>query len=170
LGQALSRRSKCEALGGQIQAALHYEAAQFLNQASSAPEVRNFICQLPEDARHDYQTVLGGLDGDGVRGHGPWFSWNRNRTFHYSRLGRRQPIRRALARAAQEIGHVDWPRRFGDRRFGYADQVVLEWLPPVAEQEDRLSRMADTTMALARFSQAAVNSYLTARGVLPGAA
>jgi hypothetical protein len=156
-----------EILDYRLQAALHYEAAHFLREASNETAVRDFIDTLPDRVQEDYQSVLTGLDDDPETGHGDWLEWSRNRTFHYSRLGRRQPIKRALARAAKETGSVNWPTGFGDRRFGYADQIVLEWLPTPDRQEESLSRMAGSVMALARFCQAAVGSYLVDRGVLP---
>jgi hypothetical protein len=154
-----------EMLNYRLQAALHYEAADFLRDASDNPAIGEFVAALPDPVQQDFRTVVAGLGVDPETGHGRWLKASRNRTFHYSKIG--PPIRKALARTADETGSVDWPARFGDRRFGYADQVVLEWLPSLDEQEERLSRMGDSVMALARFCQAAVGSYLVDRGVLP---
>jgi hypothetical protein len=156
-----------EILNYRLQAALHYEAAHFLTEALAETAVREFVGELPDPVREDYETVLAGLGDDPQTGHGDWLGLSRNRTFHYSRLGPRQPIKRALDRTADETGTVSWPRRFGDRRFGYADQVVAEWLPTPDQQEESLARMAAAVTALARFCQAAVGRYLVDRGVLP---
>lgn len=79
---------------------------------------------LPRPARRDFDFVLAGLDSDPDVGHGAWFEQNRNRTFHYSRLGRRGLT-------------------VGQTRFHFADQVALEWLPPADQHEHRLTRMSD---------------------------
>jgi hypothetical protein len=131
-------------LGYRMQAALLYEAAQFLREALEIPGVEEFVAGLPTPARNDFDFVLAGLHRDPEVGHGVWFEQNRNRTFHYSRLGPRAPIAGALRRAGPESGAVDWGRTVGQTRFHFADQVALEWLPPAEQQEGRLTRMSES--------------------------
>ena len=99
---------------------------------------------LPRPARNDADFALAALDTDPQVGHRAWFEQNRNRTFHYSRLGRRAPIARALRRAGPETGAVDWGRTVGQTRFHFADQVEFEWLPPGDQQEDLPAAAAHT--------------------------
>jgi hypothetical protein len=114
-----------ELLGYRMQAALHYEAAQFLQEALEVPGVEEFVAGLPRPARNDFDFVLAGLDSDPEVGHGTWFEQNRNRTCHYSRLGRRAPIARALRRAGPETGAVDWGLTVGQTRFHFAIRSPL---------------------------------------------
>jgi hypothetical protein len=70
-----------ELLGYRMQAALHYEAAQFLREALKVPGVEEFVAGLPRPARNDFDFVLAGLDSDPEVGHGT-----------PQRLGDRPPI------------------------------------------------------------------------------
>jgi hypothetical protein len=148
-----------------LQAALHYEAADFLRFSRRKAEVREFLADLSEEDQQDYDAVQAGLQDDSTAGHGDWFKLNRNRVFHYSTLGSDSPVRTALLAAANDTGRIDWEPRLGDRRFPFADQVALEWQGTAQKQAEQLERMSSTVMALARVCEAAIAKYLVDKKV-----
>jgi hypothetical protein len=55
-------------------------------------------------------------------------------------------------------------RHFGSVRFGFADDVAVQWLPDVdTDARDILAQLRDAVLALARFVQRATRAYLETR-------
>ena len=155
-----------ELLNYRLQAALHYEATLVLREASKIADIVSFVDGLSADAKTDRELVLSGVQDPSGQVHGAWLVNSRNRDFHYSHRGEHRPIAEALEKAAGDAGTVTWGRRFGLRRFGFADNVVLEWFPPQVQYGRMLERMSDAVLALARFSEAAVGEYMVQHGLL----
>lgn len=61
-------------------------------------------------------------------------------------------------------GTIDSGERFADARFGYADEVGVQLLPP-PDDADWMEELRDTAMALAEFAQRAAQKYMETRPV-----
>ncbi len=57
---------------------------------------------------------------------------------------------------------IDSGQRFGEARFGYADEVGVQLLPRL-DDLGWVEALRDTAMALADFAQRAAEAYLEAR-------
>lgn len=149
-----------------LQAALHYEAARCLHQARNWPEIREFIVALPKAAIAEYRTVVGGVDPESPHYHGKWLANARNRTFHYSKLNRGEPIGKALKSAADKEGSISYGT-VDSVRFGFADVVALEWLggPDADTDRTRVATLRVAVLAMTQFAQRAMRSHLDSKGI-----
>jgi hypothetical protein len=152
------------------QAALHYEAAQFIADARRRfPQVDAFIQTLEPDARDDCDRITGGIDPTSPHYHGRWLTDHRNVTFHSPKMHPdkaahgKEEISEALKAAAGLEGTITSGRGLGSVRFGFADQVAVQWLPDGENEVHLIVTLRDSVMALARFTQRAVDAYLTSR-------
>lgn len=154
-----------------LQAALYHEAASFIVDARQRfPSIDVFLDGLAETARDELSQIVGGVDPKSPRYHGDWLADHRNVTFHYPEMHpqkaahRAEEIYEALANAAEIESTITAGDNFGSVRFGFADDVVVQWLPDVgAEARDILSQLRETVLALARFVQRASRAYLEGR-------
>jgi hypothetical protein len=153
------------------QASLHHEAASFVVDARRRfPEIAAFIDGLPEIARDECAQIVGGIDPKSPHYHGDWLADHRNVTFHYPELHPdkaahgAEEIHEALAEAADIESTITAGDYFGSVRFGFADDVVVQWLPDVdTDAREVLSQLRDAVLALARFVQRAARAYLESR-------
>lgn len=152
-----------------LQAALHYEAARCLKLAYERfHEIRAFIDQLPVEAVEEYRFIVGGIDPDSPHYHGKWLSKARHATFHYSKLNRRQRVGQGLRTVAGEMGVISDDGTLAGVRFGFADNVALEWIGgsrPQAEVATQRTALVESVLAMTRFAQRAMSVYLASRGI-----
>jgi hypothetical protein len=134
------------------------------------PEIDAFVDGLPEIARDELLQTVGGVDPKSPHYHGDWLADHRNVTFHYPVMHPQkaahgaEEIHEALAKAAEIDSTITAKDNFGSVRFGFADDVVVQWLPDVdTEARDILSQLREAVLALARFVQRASRAYLEGR-------
>jgi hypothetical protein len=152
------------------QAALHHEAADRLVDAPRQfAEIRTFMDGLPSEATADRAIILDGIDPSSPHYLGDWYEAHRHVTFHYPVLQRdraaagAEELHNALTAAASLEGTITWTEgQFGSVRFGFADEVVVQWLPDAATQANLIERLRDSALALARYVQRATGAYLQA--------
>lgn len=118
------------------QAALHDEAARFIADARRRfPAVDEFIKHLDADAQAECERVTGGVDPKSGHYLGDWLADHRNVTFHYPEMHPdkaahgKEEIMQALQEAASLEGTITFEEHFGSTRFGFADEVAVQWLP-----------------------------------------
>jgi hypothetical protein len=149
-----------------LQAALHYQAAEFLRNArSDSRKVEEFISGLPPEAREQFEQVVGGIDPESPYFQGRWLKADRHRMFQYSELNRRKPLGKALTNAADTEGRITYGDALDSVRFGFADDVAAQWLSDPIEDDDRLVKLQEAVVALAQFAQLSMSAYLDAQGV-----
>jgi hypothetical protein len=144
------------------QASLHHEGATFITDARGMfREIERFISGLDADARGEADQVAGGIDPKSKHYLGDWLADNRNVTFHYPEMHPekaahgKEEIREALRKAASLEGTITASGDFGTLRFGFADDVPVQWLPDTETQVHRIEELRESVMALARFAQPA---------------
>lgn len=150
------------------QAALHHEAAGRLADAPRQfAEIRTFMDSLPPEAAADLDIIVGGINSTSPHHLGDWYAAHRHLTFHYSVLqrdraaARAEELHNALTAAASHEGTITWTDgQFGSVRFGFADEVVVQWLPDGDTQADLIAKLRDSALALARYVQRATGAYL----------
>jgi hypothetical protein len=150
------------------QAALHHEAADRLDDAPGRfTEIRTFMASLPREAQADLAIVLAGNDPVSEHYLGDWHAQHRHVTFHYPILhpdraaAGAEELHNALTAAAHLDGTITWTEdAFGSVRFGFADEVVVQWLPDGETQAELIVKLRDSALALARYVQRAVGAYL----------
>jgi hypothetical protein len=152
------------------QASLHHEAATFIVEARHRfPAIAEFIDKLPQEARDECAQVVGGIDPKSPHYHGDWLADHRNVTFHYPEMHPdkaahgAEEIHEALTKAADIESTITSGDAFGTVRFGFADDVAVQWLPDIETDRDVLSQLREAVMALARFVQRAAGAYLDSR-------
>jgi hypothetical protein len=151
------------------QAALHHEAAEFIRDTRKRfPDVEQFVTALPQAARDDLQRVLDGVDPKSPVYHGDWLDANRNVTFHYPEMHLqkaahgKEEIFNALTEAAGLEGTITTEENFGSVRFGFADEVAVQWIPE-HDTAATVANLRDAVAALAQFVQRAALAYLGSR-------
>jgi hypothetical protein len=79
--------------------------------------------------------VIGAVDRGSPRYLGEWLEDHRNVTHHYPKMHPtaaetgKEEMAEALGEAAEIVSTIDSGQRFGDARFGYADEVGVQLLP-----------------------------------------
>ena len=150
------------------QASLHHEAADFISQARRRfPEVSTFIEGLDTDARSACDQLVGGVDPKSPRFLGEWLEEHRNVTFHYAEMHpeaaahNAEEIAEALKAARDLVGTITEEDRLGGRvRFGFADDVVVQWLPDVDDLgTEWIERLRDDVILLGTFVREAIVAY-----------
>lgn len=149
------------------QLSLHFEAAEFIRDARRLfPDVEQFIAALPAKVRKDCDRVLAGTDPKATRYRGKWVEDLRNTAFHYPKMHPeaakhgQEPAANALAKAANltstiEVGDF----YFGEARFHFADEVVVQWIPEQGMRRALRNLGGDAT-ALVRVVTAAAERYV----------
>jgi hypothetical protein len=152
------------------QAALHHEAADFITDAERRfPGVKAFIEGLEQEAQDECAQVTGGIDPRSPHYLGDWLADHRNVTFHYPEMHPdkaahgKEEILQALRDAATLEGTITARDSFGTVRFGFADDVAVQWLPDVETQVHLIEQLRESVLALARFAQRAAGAYLRSR-------
>jgi hypothetical protein len=152
------------------QAALHDEAARFIADARRRfSQIDAFIQTLEQDARDECDQITGGIDPKSPHYHGDWLTDHRNVTFHYPETHPdkaahgKEEISEALKAAAELEGTVTFGQGLGSVRFGFADEIAVQWLPDVENEVHLIETLRESVMALARFAQRAVGAYLESR-------
>jgi hypothetical protein len=151
------------------QAALVHEAATFITDARRMfPAVASFVDGLELKARDTCERVIGAIDSSSPHYLGRWLEEHRNVTHHYPKMHPaaaqhgEEEMARALGAAADIEGTIDSGERFGDARFGYADEVGVQLLPSL-DDPSWVEDLRDAAMTLAEFAQRAAQSYLETR-------
>jgi hypothetical protein len=151
------------------QTALHHEAAEFICDARKRfPKVKRFIDGLEQSAQDACEQIVGGVDPKSEHYLGDWLTDHRNVTFHYPKMHPEaaehgaEEITQALKAAAEIEGTITDEDTFGSVRFGFADEVVVQWLPD-EDARERIAQLRRSVWALARFVQQAAGAYLEAR-------
>lgn len=153
------------------QASLHHEAADFIRTARQRfPEVRVFVEALDDAAREACDRVAGGADPKSAHYLGAWLEDHRNVTFHYAKLHpdaaahNDEEIAEALKAAAGLTGTITEDDRLsGGIRFGFADEIVAQWLPDAEVLgTEWLENLRESVLSLGVFTRAAVMAYLAA--------
>jgi hypothetical protein len=152
------------------QAALHDEAARFIADARRRfPQIDAFIQTLDQDAQNECEQITGGIDPESAHYHGDWLVDHRNVTFHYPEMHPdkakhgKEEITEAMKAASELEGTISFGQGMGSVRFGFADQIAVQWLPDVENEGHLISTLREAVMALARFAQRAVGAYLESR-------
>jgi hypothetical protein len=155
-----------------LEAALYHEAAKFISDACRMfREVDDFVRGLDDEAREDRERVVGGIDSHSEWYLGDWIEDHRNVTFHYPEMhpakaaAGKEELSNALAAAASAEGTITKDELPTSVRFRFADEVVVQWLPDVATEGDRLVRLRDAVLRLSRFMRSAVTAYLASRDI-----
>lgn len=154
------------------QAALYHEAASFIQTAKRRfPQVEKFLDTLPEEAKGEFDQVVGGVDPASPHYHGDWLADHRNVTFHYPEMHPekakhgQEEITEALRSAADIESFIEAGDHFGSVRFGFADEVAVQWLPDTPDRDAILEDLREAVLALSRFVQRATQSYIESRPV-----
>jgi hypothetical protein len=152
------------------QAALHDEAARFIADARRRlPAVDEFIKRLNADAQADCERVTGGVDPKSKHYLGDWLADHRSVTFHYPEMHPdkaahgKEEIMQALQDAASLEATITFEAHFGSARFGFADEVAVQWLPDGQTQAHLIEGLRESVLALARLAQRAATAYLESR-------
>jgi len=152
------------------QAALHHEAADFITDAERRfPDVKAFIEGLEQEAQDECAQVTGGIDPKSPHYLGDWLADHRNVTFHYPEMHTdkaahgKEEILQALRDAATLEGTITARDSFGTVRFGFADDVAVQWLLDVETQVHLIEQLRESVLALARFAQRSAGAYLRSR-------
>jgi hypothetical protein len=149
------------------QVALHFEAANFIrNTRQWFPDVERFVAALPAKVRRDCDRVVSGIDPKSKRYRGKWVENLRNTAFHYPKMQPdaaahgQEPAANALNKAAKLTSTIEGGDVFfGEARFHFADEVVVQWIPEKGMRKT-LSALGADAAALARFVQEAAMTYI----------
>lgn len=149
------------------QASLHFEAAKFISHTRRVfPSVEDFVSTLPAKARRDCDRVLAGMDPKSRRYQGKWVEDLRNTSFHYPMMHPeafrhgQEPAAVALGKAAKLKSTIEsGDSFFGEARFHFADEVMVQWMPRRG-LKGRVSRLGQDSASLARFVQEAAKRYV----------
>jgi hypothetical protein len=152
------------------QAALHDEAARFIADARRRfPQIDAFIKALDQEAQDECDQIMGGIDPKSPHYHGDWLTDHRNVTFHYPEMHPakaahgKEEISEALKAAAELEGTITFGQGLGSVRFGFADEVAVQWLPDLENEVHLIETLRESVMALARFAQRVIGAYLESR-------
>lgn len=142
-------------LGLRLNAASHAEASAFLGDASRRwPVIKKFIDGLGDFAKADIEHVTGVTDPKSEH-YLSWLEPHRNVTFHYAAMhplkaeNDNEEIQTALRRARVNVGTITDPGLFGAVRFGFADEVAVQWLPGAYDHNDPVPSTVEEAEALA---------------------
>jgi len=135
------------------QASLFHEAAVFMTTAPKRfPAIAEFISRLEPAATDAYEQIVGAIDPASPHFQGPWLAGHRNVTSHYPEM---HPEKFTLTEgeSASSI------------RFGFADEIVVQWLPSGEDGDPKptLERLRTAVLALGRFTREALAAYLASR-------
>ena len=155
------------------QAAMYVEAATFIKDSAHwFPEVQAFIAGLPPEAREEHERVVGGIDAKSEHYVGEWLEPHRHVTFHYAEMHPEkaernlEKVQQALKKVADQKGQITYGDEMHTIRFGFADVVARQWVPP-DEDVETIVVLREALLALVPFVQRAVMAYQDARP--PGA-
>lgn len=149
------------------QAGLYFEAAGFIAKARRRfPTIKAFIDGLDGEARAACERVVGGVDPKSEHYVGDWLETLRNSTFHYDELhpskasNDAERIAEGLKLASDKTGTIEEDERIpGGIRFGFADEVVVQWLPDLDEPV-WLEQLREAVLALGSFVREAAFEYI----------
>jgi hypothetical protein len=143
-------------LGLRLNAASHAEASAFLRDALRRwPAIKRFVDELGDDVLRDVEHVIGVTDPKSAH-YLAWLEPHRNVTFHYAEMhplkadNDNEEIQRALRRARANVGTITDPGLFGGVRFGFADEVAVQWLPGAYDHDDPTPATIEDAEALAK--------------------
>lgn len=144
-----------------------WEVAVFLREADRRfEEVRDFVADLPEEARKQYAAVR--MAGDPL---GAGFAADlrrlRNHFFHYAELIPQAPeyeeLTQALNQHAQDAGEIRVGERFTDFRARFADDVASELTFAGSDPRPFVEELAQISIACMNFAYAVLNAYVASR-------
>jgi hypothetical protein len=142
-------------LGLRLNAASHAEASAFLGDALRRwPVIQRFMDDLGDDVKADIAHVTG-VTNPKSKHYLSWLEPHRNVTFHYAAVhplkaeNDNEEIQTALRRARVNVGTITDPGLFGGVRFGFADEVAVQWLPGAYDHDDPAPRSIEEAEAWA---------------------
>jgi len=156
-----------------VQTALFFEASSFVRESHRRwPEVKSFVSGLDAAVRTDFERVVGATDRRSPVFLGEWVGESRNRTFHYPdshpmRPAGQDALSIALQRCQDVEGHISvgTGEEIRSVRFGFADQVAVQWFPDVDEPGVLIGELRERVVALVGLAHRAIAAYL---GTRPG--
>jgi hypothetical protein len=151
------------------QAAMYVEAATFIgDSAHYFLEVATFIEGLPAEAKSEHERIVGGINRDSQHYVGAWLEPHRHVTFHYAEMHPEkaerglEKIQQALRKVANKKGQITHGTLLHEIRFGFADVVARESVPP-DEDTNTIVALREALLALVTFIQRAVVAYEATR-------
>jgi hypothetical protein len=152
-----------------------HELAKRLRRAHEEwPEVQEFVADLPEDFRHDFESIVRLADpNDDV---GQKLERFRNEFFHYPDLRRKTaergklPLMQALTDAADTEGTISvGEEALGGIRAHFADELVGKLVMERLgldddERKGLVKQLGELQAAYGRFAQATLGRYLNSLG------
>lgn len=150
-----------------LQAALFLESWTFVcDTVRMWPEIERFVGTLDLEGQTDLRQVREACDENAAGYVGDWIKAHRNVTFHYPEMhpakvkAGKDKVKEALEAASGVESTITARESFGSVRFGFADEVVVQWLPQVeGEGHEQLDGLQVAVLALARLVQRAVDAY-----------
>jgi hypothetical protein len=151
-----------------IIASAFYEVVTHLDDTVRRfPEITTLVGDLDAEAQQEVERMRGAIKPESPFYLGAWFEKHRNVTFHYAEMHpskathRQEEISEALRAAEQLSGTISTSEGFGSVRFGFADEVAVQWLPDVSvDGAAALESLRERCLDLTRFTQRAANRYL----------
>lgn len=152
-----------------LQAALLFEATSFVDSAEKwFPDVGRFLGSLPKDCL----VRLDRLRASPGRAFDRWMEDHRNITFHYPEMqpdraaAGKEEISVALDSAAELTGTIQFEHGQQSVRFGFADEVAVQWFPDADQLNALMRDVAERVINLVQVVQMMMRFYLkTERGV-----
>lgn len=150
--------------------ATHFEAVDFIKESErrNRGPIAKLLARSPE-AEVMLRRVLETTNPSSERYFGASLKTARNTTFHYSTVDPNtvrhgtEDVFNALTSAADATDTIEARgTHVRDLRFWFADQVVLEWLPPINEQGELINRIMAANDELIHFTEHVVALHLTA--------
>jgi hypothetical protein len=150
-----------------LQAALLSEATAFIGDAQHwFPEIKAFVAGPSVDCRER----LASLNSFSTTALEQWMRQHRHITFHYPELhpdkaaAGKEEITLALANAAELDGTISFGDGHHSVRYGFADEVVVQWLPDADVLSTTLEEIAMHVITLVHVVELLMRSYLEQRG------
>jgi hypothetical protein len=143
---------------------LFHEVAEFIGTARKRfPEIETFVNALPQDAVEAATAIAA---------HAQELAWwlpdHRNRTFHYPEMHPKRikagedEVMQALAAAAEEEGTIAGVDEVATIRFGFADEIAVQWLP-VERLGDAVTSLREAVLSVPLLATRAVEAYIMLR-------
>lgn len=143
-------------LGLRLNAASHAEASAFLRDALRRwPAIKRFMDGLGDELQPDIEHVIGVTDPKSEHYLG-WLEPHRNVTFHYAEMhplkaeNDNEELQTALRRARVNIGAITDSGLFGGVRFGFADEIAVQWLPGAYDHDDPIPSTIEEAESFAK--------------------
>lgn len=155
---------------GRLAASHLYEIAKFLHQSERrVAEVREFVHNLPEDARTAYEQVKAAGPA-GTDAFASQLEHARHHFFHYAHLlphhvADYEELRRAMTEHADTISEMRDPGTLADFRARFADDIAVELSFPEGKVDVRefIPKLSGAVSDFLDFAKSALNAYIAQR-------